>query len=250
MATHRVSETVVLPARIDAHRVDPRAAQMALGQAVQARAGEVAAAVVADWSRRAAALRMSHQDAVDIVTRTCTLGTEIIARHLCTGEGVRPEEKRELVAGRAHLRRQVAILFLDLDGFKAVNDYLGHEAGDCLLKAVPTCLRGLVRPADTVARLGGDEFVVLCEDLPGGAAGMGNLVQRIRAGVANCSPPDGLAISVSVGVALAAAGADPAQVLARADAAMYAAKRGDHGTAAQRHTQIFDTRTFSVGNAT
>jgi diguanylate cyclase (GGDEF)-like protein/PAS domain S-box-containing protein len=127
-------------------------------------------------------------------------------------------------------RHGAALLFCDLDGFKGVNDSLGHAAGDELLIAVAKRLKRQVRQRDVVARLGGDEFVVLCPGLDEIAAH--RLADRIRKAVA---APYGLSggratIGVSVGVAVADAGADPETVLAQADAEMYRVKqRGKPG---------------------
>ncbi len=119
-----------------------------------------------------------------------------------------------------------AVLLLDLNGFKAVNDSLGHAAGDVLLIEVAQRLTGLLRESDTVARLGGDEFVVLLDGLP--AAGAERLVQETIA--ARLTEPykidgDGVSVGVSIGVALSREGAtDPDTLLREADAAMYRAK--------------------------
>ena len=118
------------------------------------------------------------------------------------------------------------VLFLDLDGFKAVNDRHGHAVGDAVLQGVAERLRSAVRPADTVARLGGDEFVVLVEDAT--EAGLTALQDRLWSAVRMPLELHGLTldVGVSVGMALAVDGnADPASLVSEADARMYVAKR-------------------------
>ncbi len=128
--------------------------------------------------------------------------------------------------------RPLALLLLDLDGFKEVNDTFGHERGDTLLRQVTERLRGAVRGDDTVARLGGDEFAVL---LPGAdAAGAARVTADIRAALDTPLHIEGQALQVgaSVGIALCPAhGADGTTLLRRADVAMYTAKRGRTGHA-------------------
>jgi cyclic di-GMP phosphodiesterase Gmr len=121
--------------------------------------------------------------------------------------------------------RGAALLFCDLDGFKAVNDSLGHATGDDLLVAVSKRLRREVRRPDLVARLGGDEFVVLCPGLDEISAH--RLADRIRRTVTEpySLPVGGVTIGLSVGVAVAPAGADPEAVLAQADGEMYRVKQ-------------------------
>jgi cyclic di-GMP phosphodiesterase Gmr len=121
--------------------------------------------------------------------------------------------------------RGAALLFCDLDGFKAVNDSLGHAAGDDLLVAVSKRLRRQVRQPDVVARLGGDEFVVLCPGLDEISAH--RLADRIRRAIADpyTLQVGSITIGVSVGVAVAATGADPESVLAQADSEMYRVKQ-------------------------
>jgi len=132
----------------------------------------------------------------------------------------------DAVAHPAGARQCVAVLYLDLDGFKAVNDSYGHRSGDELLVAVAECLTSLVRPSDTVARFGGDEFVIVYQDVSGGAQELAALAERIRVGVtATCAAHYEVTVTVSIGAAMAHAPWDPERLLAEADAAMYASKR-------------------------
>ena len=122
-----------------------------------------------------------------------------------------------------------AVLFFDLDRFKAVNDTLGHAAGDELLLGVAARLRAAVRGEDTVARFGGDEFAVLCEELAERHDAI-TVAERIGAALAVPFEIDGTMASMSASVGMAFAGArhTPDALLQEADAAMYRAKeRGD-----------------------
>lgn len=120
----------------------------------------------------------------------------------------------------------IAVMFIDLDRFKFVNDNFGHAAGDDLLAAVAERLRSVLRPSDTVARFGGDEFVVLCEGLAGEIEAVGLASRLIDSMSAPFSLACGeIALSGSAGVALASGpGDDPAALLRDADTAMYRAK--------------------------
>ena len=123
----------------------------------------------------------------------------------------------------------VAVLFLDLDRFKVVNDSLGHATGDDILVEVARRLEGVMRSADTVARLGGDEFVVLAEDVAGADEAIA-LARRLREAVASPIPLGAgqrVVVTASVGVALSAGDgvtSMPASLLWDADVAMYRAK--------------------------
>jgi len=126
---------------------------------------------------------------------------------------------------------QTAVLFVDLDRFKVINDVAGHSAGDLVLAAVAERLREAVRMSDTVGRLGGDEFVVLCEDLTGGLAEAEALARRIADTFAEPLELEDreVFVSASIGVALAGGAEDADALLAQADRAMYFAK--DRGRA-------------------
>ncbi len=129
-----------------------------------------------------------------------------------------------------------AVLFIDLDHFKLVNDSLGHQAGDELLAAVAARLRQTVRPTDTVARFGGDEFGLLLEDV-GSERDAIAMAERIAAVFARPFALDSSEhfVTTSVGIALASGGELPSDLIRDADAAMYRAK--DRGRA---RYELFD----------
>ena len=120
----------------------------------------------------------------------------------------------------------LAVLFLDLDDFKTVNDSLGHGEGDQLLRRVATTLVEILQPADTAARLGGDEFAVLIEDVPSREAAeelaqkiLDSLRQPVRLGTKTLSG------ACSIGIAFDEEGITSEQLLRNADIAMYQAKK-------------------------
>jgi diguanylate cyclase (GGDEF)-like protein len=127
---------------------------------------------------------------------------------------------------------RVAVLFLDLDRFKLINDGLGHAAGDAVLQAVGERLRGALRASDTVARLGGDEFGILLEDFGDGHEAYGT-AQRILGGLSEPLMVDGRSVRVrgSVGLALDPVDAEitTGELLRNADTAMYRAKADGRG---------------------
>ncbi len=133
--------------------------------------------------------------------------------------------EQALDRARRHAKR-VAVLFLDLDHFKVVNDSLGHGVGDQLLVAIADRLRTVVRPGDTIARFGGDEFVVLCEDLEtrADAVAVAERVNSIISGPFEVDESE-VFVGVSIGVAFPDdVNAEPGTLIRDADAAMYRAK--------------------------
>jgi diguanylate cyclase (GGDEF)-like protein/PAS domain S-box-containing protein len=134
-------------------------------------------------------------------------------------------------------RRHIAVLFLDLDDFKKVNDSLGHSAGDRLLVAAAERFRSCGRTADTIARLGGDEFAILVED-GDGARDHEALAARLKAAMAQPFTLNGTEVFVSASIGIATSCGDTTadspleaadEVLRNADVAMYAAKRAGKG---------------------
>ena len=136
------------------------------------------------------------------------------------------ERLRQAVATAAREQRPGAVLFLDLDDFKQVNDLHGHVVGDQVLVMLGQRLRSTVREGDLVGRLGGDEFVVIGDGLDRVEAE--RLAGKIAAAVAAPITNRGVAVSVTISVGISTipvAGADPGQILHDADHAMYEHKR-------------------------
>jgi diguanylate cyclase (GGDEF)-like protein/PAS domain S-box-containing protein len=130
--------------------------------------------------------------------------------------------------GRAHRNgKTAALLFVDIDHFKVVNDALGHDLGDQLLRTVAARLSGALRPSDTVARIGGDEFVILCEDLSSENEAV-TLVNRLTGALEDPFQIGGCShrVTASIGIATWKPGATAEELMRNADAAMYRAKEG------------------------
>ena len=131
-----------------------------------------------------------------------------------------------LALARADRRSSLtAVIFLDLDDFKPINDTLGHRAGDDILVSIAERLRAALRPSDTLGRWGGDEFIVVCEDLE--QADVPAIVDRLAAVFDDPFTTFGTTLNVtaSIGVAVSGGGDDrPAALIHAADAAMYRVK--------------------------
>lgn len=142
-------------------------------------------------------------------------------------------ERLDQVLKRAQRTNQkpYAVMYVDLDHFKGINDSLGHLAGDEVLVSIGRLLRDMVRPGDTTARLGGDEFALLLEDIDTEAEAM-IVAQRILAELRKPFVVDGLDVhaSASIGIAMGQpSDSSTTEVLRRADAALYSAKRNGRG---------------------
>ena len=149
---------------------------------------------------------------------------------------------RDFMTGGNHRQHRLAVLFVDLDHFKVINDSLGHEAGDQLLLAVGHRLRRMLRPTDTVARFGGDEFTILCPDVADAEAVV-SLAERVLEEIARpVWLVDGeVFATASIGIACSMQRPDvpetPETLVRDADAAMYRAKE-----LGRRRAEFFDQR--------
>jgi len=174
--------------------------------------------------RRAAEEKLFHQALHDPLTGLPNRA--LLVQHL-----------RAALTRPSQVRGPCALLFVDLDGFKAINDSLGHDAGDHVLRRVARQLERSVRAGDTVARVGGDEFVVLCRDLRSEHDAQETAERLLHA----LATPLELAgaeavVTASVGIAVASeSGSDPDELIRDADAAMYRAK-----TRGKNRYEIFD----------
>ncbi len=192
----------------------------AVGEAPRPRGRAMAVQLAAEVERLTAELAASR-------TRIADLEAKIDVDPL-TGTLNRRGFERELKRSLAYVKRygvSAALLYIDLDEFKPVNDRHGHAAGDAVLAAVATALARRVRASDVVARVGGDEFVVLLWNVTGAeaAAKAAALEAAVYATPVRWGAST-LVVGASAGVALLGPLDSPADVLARADAAMYARK--------------------------
>jgi diguanylate cyclase (GGDEF)-like protein len=205
-----------------------------------------------------------HAEIKQMIARSCDASMVRMARrfdsqtvslqeqleHMALHDPLTGLSNRRMLADRLHralrsCRRggdSVAVCFIDLDGFKAVNDALGHDAGDRLLRVLADRLLAMVGTSDTAARVGGDEFVIVCEQLEDAGAAA-ELAARILARIEEPCAIDGhvVRVAASIGVALGDADDRAAGLLADADAAMYLAKQRG-GSRQERYSSEIDAR--------
>ena len=179
---------------------------------------------------------------VDAARQRCATAAQF--EHLATHDPLTGLPNRTLFLDRLEQTRAAcqrsqkpfAVLFLDLDGLKVINDGLGHDAGDEALRLVAERLRGVVRPADTVARFGGDEFALLCPDIADETTA-NQLAQRIGSALTKGLPTSRgtVAVTASIGIRLGDATTEGPSLLRDVDTAMYAAK-----AAGRNRAELFD----------
>ncbi len=191
-----------------------RRARLRLGALVDDEGGSLGAVVCVDDVTERARLyaELEHRAEFDVLTE-CRSRSSIMA-----------------MLEQALEKGPVGVVFMDLDGFKDVNDLHGHATGDAVLEIVGQRLRGVVRPHDIVGRLGGDEFLVVCTDAVDAPATVA-WAERLAARVGEPVSVGSVSVSVraSMGVALSGEGTAAERLVADADVAMYEAKRTGSG---------------------
>ncbi|MFJ3307296.1 diguanylate cyclase domain-containing protein [Streptomyces sp. NPDC086549] len=189
-----------------------------------------------------------HPDGMIFISRDVSerIAQQVQLEHLAFHDALTGLPNRALFADKVGhaLRKQTpgaappVVLFLDLDGFKAVNDSAGHAAGDALLQHAARRLQASVRAGDTVARLGGDEFAALLECEAGAhPASARDVAQRILSALTRPYPIGTMdvEVSASIGIAVAVPSITPDQLMHQADLAMYAAKAAGKGRIRMHH---------------
>jgi diguanylate cyclase (GGDEF)-like protein len=183
-----------------------------------------------DERRTTGLVRLLASEAAFVIERADLVGrlTEIALTDTLTGlPNRRAWDDRLELAVRDH--EPICVAILDLDLFKAFNDQHGHQGGDRLLKEAAAAWRAQLRTTDMLARYGGEEFVVL---LHGGTDAARRVVERLRA-----ATPGGQ--SCSAGIAYREAGEDASALLARADAALYEAKRAGRDRSVMARSVVY-----------
>ena len=195
-------------------RAAERRARLRLGALVDDEGGSLGAVVCVDDVTERVRLyaELEHRAEFDVLTE-CRSRSSIMA-----------------MLEQALEKGPVGVVFMDLDGFKDVNDLHGHATGDAVLEIVGQRLRGVVRPHDIVGRLGGDEFLVVCTDALDAPAAV-VWAERLAARVGEPVSVGSVSVSVraSMGVALSGEGTAAERLVADADVAMYEAKRTGSG---------------------
>ena len=185
-----------------------------------------------DQAAAAARLTAANETATAGATSEAVPPPQNLRAHAAGGV-YRDEISERAIARAGRTDEELAVLFLDLDGFKLVNDSYGPDVGDLLLGTVARRLRDTVRAGDTPARLGGDEFVILCEH-PRGEAAMLELSERIIETVSQPTTIEGYDVRVGLSIAIAfSRGADKGvvELIRDADVALYRAKHQGRGRA-------------------
>jgi diguanylate cyclase (GGDEF)-like protein len=183
-------------------------------------------------TERLQALRMfANQAATAVASVAAFEEMQFLADHdPLTRVGNRRSFTRRLaeeVHRAARYGQHFALVVLDVDGFKSLNDRHGHLAGDTALEAIGDVLRNTLRRSDSAFRLGGDEFALILEE--SGAGDAGRVVERVGEGIAAIDAGADHRLCASFGVAIADGAPDPEALLRAADAAMYEAKRAGEG---------------------